>query len=292
MNIALYIYTIILSQASGDDSTPSYTSNAVNVCNETNSLMATRKCIYNMLKGTPLYALVLAPAKYICDEANTDKSEATSIFYHIGTMHEFIENFSNNKIFRRIFGVQPLTSCLGLPYLYDDTSQVEGHESYVGAHSDGSLACRIAEMKNNTSVIMRSKLDPLVCIGSGSIIEYSIIGKSSFIGKDSIISGCHLPEKSKLPDHSFFHTIPILVKGLTRFITVAFPTNADMKKQTSDSKALDNVYHFGIPLTKYNICNDGKPVSLWNVKIFPIAASMEESYILVSVLHSIVLHGR
>lgn len=271
---------MILSQACGEDSNPSYTSNVANVCNETNSLIATRKSIYDLLKGTALYALRLAPTKYAC-EASIAKSEATSIFYHIGTMPEFIDNFSNDKTFRKIFGVQPLTSCLGLPYLFNNKSSVKRNKSSLETGIDGSLACKIVVVTYNTPSIMRSTLAPLVCVGDGSIIEYSIIGANSVIGKGSIVSGCHLPGGSTIPDQSFFHTIPILVDGVACYMTVAFQTDANMKKQIN---ALDNVYHFGRPLKSYNICDNSDPVNLWNAKIFPVAATMEQSYKLVSVL--------
>jgi len=67
-------------QALGENATAEYTLNTVNVISA-ESMLDTRKLIFEHLKGTPLNVLVFNSSK----------------FYHIGTMEEYLEHFSGRS---------------------------------------------------------------------------------------------------------------------------------------------------------------------------------------------------
>lgn len=195
-------------------------------------------------------------------------------------MPEFVENFCHDQVFRKVFGVQTLSSCYGIPYRFESKGN-NYKKSRILTAENGLLACDIAELPCSTPSVMKSLIKPGVSIGSGSIIEYSVIGVDAAIGKDCVLSGCMIPKKSAVPDNSFHHTIPINANGANLYVTVAFETNANMKKALPREDALQEICHFGMPLKRL-IRSVGSPtLSLWTAKIFPAAKSMDESFDLV-----------
>lgn len=263
-------------QASGTEGTPDYTRNTENVCKQTDSLIETRLSIFDLLKGTPLYAIVLAPPPYFY-EKQLSESKPNSIFYHIGTMPEYLSNFCRDSEFRRILSIEALTSCSGIPYVIE-VSNLSHAKSIVKASQTGSLLCEIAEEQSDAPCIIGSVINPNVTIGEGSIIEYSILGTNASVGCACIVSGCCLPNKATLPNESFYHTVPIRDNNKNYYVTVAFEIKANIKKTLPLRNALESILYFGRPLKQFQLAHDNEGLSLWTAKMFPRADTMERSF--------------
>nr|XP_039250316.1 fucose-1-phosphate guanylyltransferase-like [Styela clava] len=262
-------------QALGKESSSDYIHNNKNVCEETDSLVQTRQKIYDLLHIVPLYAITLFPKP-----KNESSSLLGSIFYHFGTVKEYRDNFTVDKNFRSMLGVQAITSSKGVPHQFTITNEENFGSTKIKISDQGALSCSVQQVRCSTPCIMGSVLLADVSIGQGTIIEYSYIREGVKIGDNCIISNCSLPRNISIPNCVFMDTVAIKVDNPTLYVTIILEAHADTKKSVSKENALDQLFYFNKPLksrfSEKCLPNSTK-ASLWNVKIFPATTSMVES---------------
>ena len=126
--------------------------------------------------------------------------------------------------------------------------------------------------------VMTSLMSGHVNIGENSVVEYTRMsgGGSCRVGSDSIVSNCHLPAGANVLDHVFVHTCAVKVADgetgpATKYVTVMFGVDDNMKARG------DDIRYDG---RKLGAASGGG--SLWELKLFESAPTMEESFAVTS----------
>ncbi|MCL4130718.1 UNVERIFIED_CONTAM: hypothetical protein GTU68_060106 [Idotea baltica] len=195
-----------------------------------------------------------------------------SKFYHLGTMEEYLANFTECKSFGQELNLVKDTSNLS-PCLkeYDDR-----RERILIA------SCFVSDRQQIATAE-----------GSRVILEWCVLQVPIFASEDLILSNCILrncegvkivSETLRFRGKFLYHTIPLRDKRGSAYVTVAFEINADMKRKSNDitcisiaSVPLDKVIR-ECHLEEKRVLANRKPYSLWNLKLFRAGNSPEESF--------------
>lgn len=195
-----------------------------------------------------------------------------SKFYHIGTTSEYLFHLTEDVALRGELGL--LSSAFS-----------------VHMNENSSGCC-----------IMYSVLDPVCSVGAGSVVEYSRLGAGVCIGRGSIVSSCRVSAGVSVPDGVFMHTLCVNHKHQSRFVTVVFGINDDLKHTVEAPAYMEELRLFGFSLAEclshWGIKNevlrfsgDACSCSLWKACLFPVCPDPQSSFSMSLEMLQAVLSG-
>ncbi|XP_073332420.1 fucose-1-phosphate guanylyltransferase [Pagrus major] len=198
-----------------------------------------------------------------------------SKFYHIGTTSEYLFHLTEDVALRTELGL--LSSAFSV---------------HVNESSEGSSQC----------CVMCSVVDPSCSVGAGSVVEYSRLGAGVSVGKGSIVSSCWVSAGLSVPDGVFMHSLCVIHKNQTRFVTVVFGINEDLKRGVEAPAYLEELKFFGVSLadclSHWGVKNedlkfsgDASSCSLWKACLFPVCSDLQSSFSVSLEMLQAVLSG-
>ncbi|GAB6019458.1 hypothetical protein CHUAL_001037 [Chamberlinius hualienensis] len=205
--------------------------------------------LFSLLKGTNINVILLTKSN----------------FYHLGTMVEYLENLTLNSDKPNDFFDEMNLSCLS-------NSKCEGILSPLKSHP----------------TILHSIIGSDVDIRFRSVVEWSRVNSGTSIGSGCIISHCDIDSNLILPSGICFHTVAVVVRNnqSVEFTTLAFSIDDDLKIIANEIGLLK---YLGVDLGK--VCKllelnteeifpdfEKRELSLWKVKLFPVAKTMRDSF--------------
>lgn len=192
-----------------------------------------------------------------------------SKFYHIGTTSEYLFHLTEDVALRRELGL--LTSAFSL-------------------HSN----------ENSGGCIMYSVVHLSCSVGAGSVVEFSRLESGVSIGQGSIVSSCCVSEGLSVPDGVSLHSVCVNFKHQTRYVTIVFGINDDLKRAVGSPAHMEGLKLFGFSLTECLSCwglenealrfsGDPASCSLWNACLFPVCADQRSSCLMsVEMLQAVL----
>ncbi|XP_028299872.1 fucose-1-phosphate guanylyltransferase [Gouania willdenowi] len=194
-----------------------------------------------------------------------------SKFYHIGTTSEYIFHLTEDEALRAELGLM-------------------------------SSAFSLHEEENSSSCVIHSILDPSSSVGAGSVVEYSRLGKGASVGRGSIVSGCWISPGLSVPDGAFMHLLCIKHQEQTKYVTVFFGINDDLKRSVRSPSFLQDLNLFGISLANCLPCweieteclrfsGDSSSCNVWNACLFPICSDQQSSLLASLQMLQAILTG-
>ncbi|RDD41056.1 Fucose-1-phosphate guanylyltransferase [Trichoplax sp. H2] len=236
-------------QALGSEANDDYTHNTSNITDVTETIVQTRKEIFQWLKGTQLNVLLFK----------------NSVFYHIGTTLEYLNHYCNNTDFQYELSCHPMVMTVGKNALTD-------------------ASC--PEVGSRCSII-HSKIGKNVQLYGESIVEYCLIENDVTIQPNCILSNIHLSSNLTVPENSFLHSVAVKQGTQKYFVTVAYSVGDNIKKYTSNISQLDTLNYAGrkishvirnvLNLNPADIWTNGTKIDLWHAKLFPSYKSHRDS---------------
>lgn len=196
-----------------------------------------------------------------------------SKFYHIGTTSEYLCHLTEDVALRRELGL--LTSAFSL------------HSNENSDVSSGGC-------------VMYSVLHPSCSVGASSVVEYSRLGPGVSIGQGSIISSCCVSAGLSVPDGVFLHSVCVKTKHQTKYVTVIFGINDNLKRTVGSPAHMEELKLFGLSLTECLSCwglkdealrfsGDPGSCSLWSACLFPVCSDQESSCLMsVEMLQAVL----
>jgi len=189
-----------------------------------------------------------------------------SQFFHIGTMREYLHNFCVDDNLAKYTGFQQCTFCS-----YDKNCFV------------------------NRGCTIHSVFKSDANIGSSTVVEYCRFDHSVVIGDNCIISHCSATSASitHIPSNIFFHTIPLKQANTTKYVTLAFHIDDNVKAKATGLHGKDTASQLkflGQPLSERvagtipdtRLCsadNSGEVnYSLWYARLFAVKSSMDDAF--------------
>ncbi|KAM4022466.1 fucose-1-phosphate guanylyltransferase [Anomaloglossus baeobatrachus] len=232
-------------QALGPDATLDYTENTANVSKIESQLTEVRRKIFHLLRGTEFTVIALNKSK----------------FYHIGTFKEYVHHFTSDAALRAELGLQSR--------VFSVVPDPDGNVS--------SKAC-----------VIHSRIDAPCRVSPGAVIEYSRLGPDVSVGGSCVISSYCINVRCVIPDKSFVSSFSLMIDGRVMFATVLFGIEDDLKKNVASLSDLNALQIFGsslvqrlqlwgIRVSEELFSGDQTSLSLWNARIFPCYATLEES---------------
>ncbi|XP_038125619.1 fucose-1-phosphate guanylyltransferase [Cyprinodon tularosa] len=196
----------------------------------------------------------------------------SSKFYHIGTTSEYLFHLTEDQAFQRELGL--LSSAFS-----------------VNVNENLSGCC-----------IMFSVLDPSCSVEAGSVVEYSRLERGVSVGGGSIVSSCWVSSGLSLPAGAFLHTLCVCHQRQTRFVTVFFGIQDNLKKSVASPAYLEELQFFGFNLTKclshwgmekesIKFSGDASSCSLWNACLFPVCPDQQSSFSMSLGMLQAILNG-
>lgn len=182
-----------------------------------------------------------------------------SKFYHIGTTSEYLFHLTEDVTLRSELGL--LSSAFS-----------------VHMNENSSGCC-----------VMYSVLNPSCSVGAGSVVEYSRLGAGASVGCGSIVSSCWVSAGLSVPDGVFMHSLCVNHKHQTRFLTVVFGINDNLKRSVESPAYMEELMLFGLSLavclSHWGLKNevlrfsgDASSCSLWNACLFPVCSDLQSSF--------------
>ena len=240
-------------QALGPRATIDYTTDTRNVSKIDPTLVCVRQKIYHLLRDVPLNVILLN----------------SSQFYHLGTMHEYIDHLcggtelARKLDFRRNVFNRLLSS--------DPTANVVG---------DALQGC-----------LMHNRLPASSVVAPSAVLEYCDFSSSVDVGSRCIISNCTAqdPVDIVIPDHKFMHTVAVRRgDGQTEYVTIVLDIGDDLKREATSQSEVGSLSFLGQPLSRtmeklslsaVDLFPTGSPpYSLWYAQLFQVCDSMSESF--------------
>ncbi|XP_068176024.1 fucose-1-phosphate guanylyltransferase isoform X2 [Antennarius striatus] len=187
-----------------------------------------------------------------------------SKFYHLGTTSEYLFHFTEDPVLRNELGL--------LSFAFS----VQKNEN-----SESSLGC----------CVMYSIFDPDCTVESGSVVEYSRLGAGVSVGRSSIISGCWVGPGLSVPDAVFMHSLCVNHKQQTRFVTVMFGINDNLKRTVESPASMNDLSYFGFSLTDcltrwglkkedLRFSSSASSCCLWKACLFPVCTEPQSSFLM------------
>ncbi|XP_040262640.1 fucose-1-phosphate guanylyltransferase [Bufo bufo] len=232
-------------QALGPDSTLDYTENTANVSKIESELAEVRRKIYFLLRGTEFTVIVLNNSK----------------FYHIGTLQEYLYHYTSDTSLQAELGLQSKVSS-------------------IVPDQDENLSPK--------ACVIQSLLDAKCKVSPHTVIEYSKLGPDVSVGEYCVISCSCISIRCVIPDKSFVSSLSLMIDGQVMYATILFGIEDNLKKNVGSLSDLNSLQIFGrnlvqplelwgIQVSEELFSGDQKSLSLWNARIFPCYATMEES---------------
>ncbi|XP_064404447.1 fucose-1-phosphate guanylyltransferase-like [Halichondria panicea] len=246
-------------QALGPEATPEYCERTGHVSVATETLVETRKKLYQVLRDTPFRAVVLNEAQ----------------FNHVGTTKEYLHHLCYNHTLMESLHFKTETTVQSISNT-DQESEKEPTEKRMKLEPFQNCAIMCSQLNNRESIQ----------IGPGSVVEYCVVGEGVKIGTNCVLSGLTIPADSAVPDSSFLHTLPVSVDEKTCYTTFAFDISDSMKTCTDPpldlpfctltvgeaiKRLLPDDPDFVVWPNKTSKC------SLWNARLFPVFPNRELS---------------
>ncbi|KAB7501947.1 Fucose-1-phosphate guanylyltransferase [Armadillidium nasatum] len=196
-----------------------------------------------------------------------------SQFYHLGTMKEYLFNFTNCPSFMEELSLVKNTSNVSSPCLCENNEQ---ERSLV-------ISCFLLKDRLLTLKTKESQL-----IAEWSEIETPLCVKEKLILSNCVIKLCQEIEFLQNEVDCFgsflYHTIPLRLKEILFYVTIAYETTANLKSSFTDFASVEfaavpikEVLFLG-DIKEAEAAADGKPFSLWNLRLFKGALTPEESF--------------
>ena len=257
-------------QALGPKATAEYTKDTRNVGKIEENLVKMREKIFTLLKGTPLTVIALNASQ----------------FHHFGTISECLDNFSEKDVLGKQMGFKKWVS----------SKVLEEGEQEEGGPTKAKRARKRERESNLLGCVMMSAVHKDSNIHERCLVEYCHFEVPVDVGCNNLLSNCEVlaedvkdGERLKLPNNSFMHTVPITYLNTTKYATVVFGSDDNLKKKVPLENAGDLLY-FGKSLKEVfsnaeiklnaDAFKDGSSVvSLWSMKLFPLADTMSKSFI-------------
>ena len=255
-------------QGLGANGNSSYCDDVKNVTTLEPTLVEIRKQLYNCLKGTSLNIMCM-----------NDSS-----FFHLGTTQEYLDHFcATDGDFMKHADVLKQINLTLVP------GNIPNDKLHTIATNEEPAAKRLRACSELEGCVIHSKL----IIGSKStersVIEYCDFSQPIEVGGNSIVSGCvykgHSINDIVIPANTFMHSVMVKKNGNTKYVTIVCNTDDDTKKSYTRANA-GNVQFLQHNLSKLNtlipistmIEATSSKVSLWNVKLFTIHNTLDESF--------------
>ena len=259
-------------QAMGPRNTSDYTQDTKNVKDVTDSLLETRLKVFNLLHDSQLQVLALDVSK----------------FYHFGTLREYIHQMCEDHFLAAVLGFQRLMF------------------SIVGADPDEPYAKRTKPNQDDNPIegcIMHSILTGGTRIRANSIVEYCKFTVPITVGKNCVLSNLEYTlnqiQSMEIPAGTFIHTVPINIDEQVKFVTIFCSVYDDVKKEIDRKMSWSLKFADTTVGEAANALNlnyedlfdlDTPKANLWNMRIFPVMASVSTSLI-SAVVALTCLHG-
>lgn len=185
-----------------------------------------------------------------------------SKFYHIGTTSEYLFHLSQDVALRSELGLLSFAFSV-----------------HMNENTEDSSGC----------CVMYSVLDPSCSVGAGSVVEYSRLGAGVSVGRGSIVSSCWVSAGLSVPDGVFMHSLCVNYQRQTRFVTVVFGINDNLKRSVEAPAYMEGLKLFGFSLAEclshWRLQNEGlrfsadaSSCSLWNACLFPVCSDPQSSF--------------
>ncbi|XP_050417676.1 fucose-1-phosphate guanylyltransferase [Patella vulgata] len=246
-------------QALGPRANEKYITNTANISEVTQNLTECRLKVFQVLQNTDLHLILMHASK----------------FNHIGTTHEYLHHLCQDSSFKSQL-------CL------ESAVFNKWQETHASPEKKRKKLDPI-----NDSCVMHSSLLKSSVIQSQSVVEYCQFDRPVNIGTNSIISNCQLLATDELntsvveiPSHIFIHTVAICSETFSKFVTIFFQIDDNLKKTVATANILT------LPFMKSNLENVAQALgvetfdttcingqcSLWNIKLFPAENTMTASF--------------
>lgn len=229
-------------QALGPKASIDYTSNTSNVTKEEDNLVAIRKKIFHLLRGTPLNVILLNISK----------------FYHIGTTSEFLFHLTQDIVLKNELGLLPSAFSL---HECDDT---EDAASFCVMFSIVDSTCSVGA----GSVVEYSRLEKEASIGKGSIVSNCWIGAGLCVPDSVFIHSLCINQKHNI---SYVTVVFGIEDNLKRSSNI-------QELQLFGSSLPDCLSHWGKTCEELNFSGHVSSCSLWNACLFPICSDQKTSF--------------
>ncbi|XP_051233997.1 fucose-1-phosphate guanylyltransferase isoform X2 [Dicentrarchus labrax] len=198
-----------------------------------------------------------------------------SKFYHIGTTSEYLFHLTEDVALHRELGL--LSSAFSV---------------HMNENSDDSPGY----------CVMYSVLDSSCTVGARSVVEYSRLGAGVSVGRGSIVSGCRVSAALSVPDGVFMHSLCVNHKHQTRFVTVVFGINDNLKHSVEAPAYMEELKLFGFSLAEclshwglknevLRFSGDASSCSLWKACLFPVCSDPQSSFSVSLEMLQAVLSG-
>ncbi|GFS12121.1 fucose-1-phosphate guanylyltransferase [Elysia marginata] len=269
-------------QALGERATSDYIHLTSNVSQQTSNLLARRQAVFDCLKGSDVHVLVLNLSKFV----------------HIGTTRELIHHFCEDDVFQREMSLEK-DVFNAWPSLSMNNEEYEKQCDIKAIGGISSSAC-----------VMHSLMPGASQVAGDCVIDYCHFDIPVTIQSKCILSNCQFlcSKSSKLsspliiPQQMFIHTVPVFALSSTKYVTVFFHVDDNLKKSmlAADVESLpflsstvgsflhsqrmnvadvlpDEIKSSQSKLTTNDSTSSAK-VTLWNLKLFPALESMTLSF--------------
>lgn len=246
-------------QALGPEASIDYTSNTSNVTKDEGNLVAIRKKIFHLLRGTPLNVILLNVSK----------------FYHIGTTSEFLFHLTQDTVLRNELGLLPSAFSL--------------HESDI--NEDSGSCCVMYSIVDPTScvgagsVVEYSRLENEVSVGKGSIVSSCWIGAGLSVPDSVFMHSLCIKQKH----NNGYVTVAFGIEDNLK-CSVDNPANIQALKLFGSSLP-DCLSHWGISSEGLKFSGHVSSCSLWNACLFPICPDQKTSFSKSLEMLQAVLNG-
>lgn len=245
-------------QALGPNATVDYTSHIPNVSNATPYLIATREKVFNMLKGTDLKCIILNSSRFI----------------HIGTTREYIEHFCSDELFQRELGLSKNV----FNVFQTDLMETSLKKSNFVSPLHGCIL--------NCAIVVSSH------VPVDSILEYCDFEVPINVGAFSIVSNCQYIQNEAddnldIPENLFLHTVPVVIDGTTKFATIFFDIDENLKKAVDKELAatlpfMDKTVEsflstFEVDVSRILPVDLTTSVNLWKLKLYTVSDTLTHS---------------
>ncbi|KAH9495920.1 hypothetical protein Btru_013683 [Bulinus truncatus] len=255
-------------QAVGSRASSDYINHIPNVSQVTSNLIRMRERVFQALNGSDFHVLILN----------------ASAFVHIGTAKELIYHFCEDGVFKERMDLKN-----NIFNAMIDTNKSERPE-YKHMCDDLKIS--------SSTCLMHSIINIESVIEERCVIEYCDLEVPIQIMLGCIVSNCQLIKREVclanhgVPQDCFLHTIPVKVDNETKYLTVFFKTDDDLKKSASldafESLRFINsdIGHFlkthrlkaqDILPSKHDLVISSDRVNLWNLKLYPAKQTMTSS---------------
>ncbi|KAK2841520.1 hypothetical protein Q7C36_013099 [Tachysurus vachellii] len=184
-----------------------------------------------------------------------------SKFYHLGTMEEFLFHLTGDLFLREELGLQTITFS----------------------------SCSLGVCENKNVCVIQSIVHPSVQVREGSVVEFSRLEDGVELGQSSIISSCWVGRGLSVPSNTFMNSFAVCSDGRTRFVTVAFAVQDDLKKTVPSCSNVNRLEVFGVSVEEcvsrwglkmgdIRVSGDGSVCNLWTCCMFPVCEDMRTAF--------------